>query len=64
MRRWLFRYVAISGYPNVNAYASAAGSRNVISRVRSWTMSCSRTKLVQAAVPEQAVPVLVDVHSV
>jgi hypothetical protein len=31
------------GYPNVNAYASAPGSRNVISSVRSRTPSCSRT---------------------
>jgi hypothetical protein len=31
-----------SGYPNVNAYASAPGSRNVISSVRSRTASCSR----------------------
>jgi hypothetical protein len=26
--------VAVSGYPNVNAYASAPGSKNVISSVR------------------------------
>jgi hypothetical protein len=31
---------AIAGYPNVNAYASAPGSRNVISSVRSRTASC------------------------
>ena len=28
--RAVMRYVAISGYPNVNAYAWAPGSRNVI----------------------------------
>jgi hypothetical protein len=43
MRRWLIGYVAISGYPKVNTYASAPGSRNVISSVRSRTVSCSRT---------------------
>ncbi|GGN96221.1 hypothetical protein GCM10011579_097430 [Streptomyces albiflavescens] len=31
------------GYPNVNAYASAPDSRNVICMVRSRTVSCSRT---------------------
>ena len=34
---------AISGYPNVNAYAPAPGSRNVTSGVRSRTLSCWRT---------------------
>ena len=34
---------SIRGYPNVKAYASAPGSRNVISSVLSRTLSCSRT---------------------
>ena len=34
---------AISGYPNVNTYASAPGSSNVIFSVRSRTPSCWRT---------------------
>ena len=33
----------VSAYPNVNTYASAPGSRKVISRVRSRTAPCSRT---------------------
>ena len=37
------RVTAVSDYPNVNTYASAPGSRNVISSVRSRTASCSRT---------------------
>ena len=35
--------VAIAGYPNVNTYASAPGSRNVTWSVRSRTVSCWRT---------------------
>jgi hypothetical protein len=37
------RLVAISGYPIVNAYASAPGSRKVMSSVRSRIVSFSRT---------------------
>ena len=37
------RHVVIAGYPNVNTYASAPGSRKVICSVRSRTASCSRT---------------------
>src|SRR3954447_4500097 len=39
---WLITNVAIA-YPNVNAYASAPGSRNVTFSVRSRTASVSRT---------------------
>src|SRR5918995_3488689 len=34
-RRWLTRCAGSSGYPKVNTYASAPGSRNVISNLRS-----------------------------
>ena len=39
-RRWS---ETASRYPNVNEYASAPGSRNVICSVRSWTAPCWRT---------------------
>jgi hypothetical protein len=60
----LIRCVTIPGYLNVNAYALAPGSRNVISRVRSWDRVVLAHELVQAAVPAHAVPVLVDVRAV
>ena len=53
----------MSGYPNVNVYAAAPGSRNVISSVRSHTRFVLAHELVQAAVPQHALAVLVDVHA-
>ena len=58
------RYVVISAYPKVNAYASAPGSRNVISQRPLADRAALAHELVEAAVPEQAVAVLVDVHAV
>ena len=54
----------VSGYPNVNVYALVPGSRKVISSVRSRTAFVVAHELIHAAVPEQAVPVLVEVHAV
>ena len=47
---------AVAYYPKVNAYASAPGSRKVISTVRSRDWAVLAHDLVHAAFPEDAVP--------
>ena len=56
--------VAEHCYPKVNEYASAPGSRNVISNRLLTDEVVLAHEVVQAARLEQAVPVLVDVDAV
>ena len=51
-------------YPNVNEYASAPGSRNVISSVRSRTASRWRMSWYRRPSRSRPFAVLVDVHAV
>jgi hypothetical protein len=55
---------SLVGYPNVNTYASPAGSRKVISSVRSADRAVLAHELVQAAVTKHAVPALIHVFAV